>query len=235
MLRQASEQLGRVKALVPTDLPARLVLGNIYSGLSPGRALQVATDIRADPDLRPLGLTNEVEIALLEARAWFAMTNRGMAQGIIYALVDMHPGEDFVFDRCVATLIAGQSYADARKIIDRQLALAPNDLSALAAKVNLCFQTGDYSNAIPPLIVEASVRFAYSIFLVASLGFLGLGVPPPSPDWGLQVNEARTFVDIAPWMMAFPAAAIALLVIGTSLMADGLRYVFSPPGAERTR
>ena len=59
-------------------------------------------------------------------------------------------------------------------------------------------------NAIPPLVVEASVRFAYSIFLVASLGFLGLGVPPPSPDWGLQVNEARTFVDIAPWMMIAP-------------------------------
>jgi peptide/nickel transport system permease protein len=90
-------------------------------------------------------------------------------------------------------------------------------------------------NAVPPLIVEASVRFAYSIFLVASLGFLGLGVPPPSPDWGLQVNEARTFVDIAPWMMIFPAAAIALLVIGTSLMADGLRYVFSPPGSRGTR
>jgi peptide/nickel transport system permease protein len=86
-------------------------------------------------------------------------------------------------------------------------------------------------NAAPPLIVEASVRFAYSIFLVASLGFLGLGVPPPSPDWGLQVNEARTFFDTAPWMLLFPAGAIALLVIGTSLMADGLRHVFSPPGS----
>jgi peptide/nickel transport system permease protein len=89
-------------------------------------------------------------------------------------------------------------------------------------------------NAMPPLIVEASVRFAYSIFLVASLGFLGLGVPPPSPDWGLQVNEARTFFDTAPWMLLFPAGAIALLVIGTSLMADGLRHVFSPPGAGGT-
>ena len=65
-------------------------------------------------------------------------------------------------------------------------------------------------NAMPPLIVEASVRFAYSIFLVASLGFLGLGVPPP-------------------------AGAIALLVIGTSLMADGLRSVFSPRGSAGTR
>jgi peptide/nickel transport system permease protein len=90
-------------------------------------------------------------------------------------------------------------------------------------------------NAMPPLIVEASVRFAYSIFLVASLGFLGLGVSPPSPDWGLQVNEARTFVSVAPWMMAFPSVAIALLVIGTSLMADGLRQVFSPPGARQSK
>jgi peptide/nickel transport system permease protein len=85
-------------------------------------------------------------------------------------------------------------------------------------------------NAMPPLMVEASIRFAYSIFLVASLGFLGLGVPPPSPDWGRQVNEARTFFDAAPWMLLFPAGAISLLVIGTSLMADGLRHVFSPPG-----
>lgn len=90
-------------------------------------------------------------------------------------------------------------------------------------------------NAVPPLLVEASIRFAYSIFLVASLGFLGLGVQPPSPDWGRQVNEARTFFDAAPWMLLFPAAAISLLVIGTSLMADGLRHVFSPPGSERGR
>ena len=88
-------------------------------------------------------------------------------------------------------------------------------------------------NSMPPLLVEASVRFAYSIFLVASLGFLGLGVQPPSPDWGRQVNEARTFFDAAPWMLIFPASAISLLVIGTSLMSDGLRHVFSPPGSVR--
>lgn len=90
-------------------------------------------------------------------------------------------------------------------------------------------------NSMPPLLVEASIRFAYSIFLVASLGFLGLGVQPPSPDWGRQVNEARTFFDLAPWMLLFPTAAISLLVIGTSLMADGLRHVFGPPGAEEGR
>lgn len=85
-------------------------------------------------------------------------------------------------------------------------------------------------NATPPLLVEASMRFSYSIFLVASLGFLGLGVQPPSPDWGLQINEARNFFSSAPWMLLFPAATISLLVIATNLMSDGLRQVVQPGG-----
>jgi peptide/nickel transport system permease protein len=85
-------------------------------------------------------------------------------------------------------------------------------------------------NSLPPLLVEASMRFSYSIFLVASLGFLGLGVQPPSPDWGLQINDARNYFSIAPWMLYFPAGTIALLVIATSLMSDGLRQVMLPGG-----
>jgi peptide/nickel transport system permease protein len=85
-------------------------------------------------------------------------------------------------------------------------------------------------NSLPPLLVEASMRFSYSIFLVASLGFLGLGVQPPSPDWGLQINEAQNFFQIAPWVLLFPAGAIALLVVSTSLMSDGLRQVMLPGG-----
>ncbi len=85
-------------------------------------------------------------------------------------------------------------------------------------------------NSLPPLLVEASMRFSYSIFLVASLGFLGLGVQPPSPDWGLQINEARNFFSIAPWVLLFPACTIALLVIATNLMSDGLRQVMLPGG-----
>lgn len=82
--------------------------------------------------------------------------------------------------------------------------------------------------ATGPLVVEGSMRFSYAIFLVASLGFLGLGVQPPSPDWGLQINEARDYFALAPWTLLFPAAAIALLVISTSLTSDGLRQVLQP-------
>jgi peptide/nickel transport system permease protein len=77
----------------------------------------------------------------------------------------------------------------------------------------------------PALAVEVALRFSYAIFLVASLGFLGVGVQPPKPDWGLMVNDARHNVSSTPWTLYFPAGSIALLVIGVNLMADGLRRV----------
>ena len=76
---------------------------------------------------------------------------------------------------------------------------------------------------LPALSVEAALRFSYAIFLASSLGFLGVGVQPPSPDWGLMVNEARDTVSQTPWALYFPAGAISLLVISVNLMADGLK------------
>lgn len=83
---------------------------------------------------------------------------------------------------------------------------------------------------LPALAVEAALRFSYAIFLTASLGFLGLGVQPPSPDWGRMVNEARDSVSQTPWALWAPAGAIALLVIGVNLLSDGLRRVFRHEG-----
>ena len=78
-------------------------------------------------------------------------------------------------------------------------------------------------SVLPALSVEAALRFSYGIFLVASLGYLGVGVQPPTPDWGLMVKEARNSVRLTPWALYFPAGAISLLVIGVNLTADGLR------------
>jgi len=77
-------------------------------------------------------------------------------------------------------------------------------------------------NATGPIIVEASIRVSFAILLGASLGFLGLGVQPPAPDWGLQVSEGRNFILVAPWVVVFPSLAIASLVVGVNLLADGL-------------
>ncbi|NUM43905.1 MAG: ABC transporter permease [Anaerolineales bacterium] len=84
-----------------------------------------------------------------------------------------------------------------------------------------------FPSVLPALTVEASLRFSYAIFLVASLGYLGIGVQPPSANWGLMVNEARPHVSQLPWAMYFPAGAIALLVIGVNLMADGIKRVLT--------
>ena len=78
-------------------------------------------------------------------------------------------------------------------------------------------------SVLPALSVEAAMRFTYAIFLVASLGFLGVGVQPPSSNWGLMVNEARDFARTAPWTLWFPAGAISLLVVGMNLLADGVK------------
>lgn len=77
----------------------------------------------------------------------------------------------------------------------------------------------------PVLAVEAGLRFSYAIFLTASLGFLGVGIQPPNPDWGLMVNEARRTYTQVPWALYFPSAVIALVVIGVNLMSDGLKRV----------
>jgi peptide/nickel transport system permease protein len=83
---------------------------------------------------------------------------------------------------------------------------------------------------LPALAVEGALRFSYAIFLVASLGFLGAGVQPPNPDWGLMISEARNFVSLTPWALYFPAAAISLLVISVNLMAEGLDRVLQGRG-----
>jgi peptide/nickel transport system permease protein len=86
--------------------------------------------------------------------------------------------------------------------------------------------------ALPALAVEAALRFSYAIFLVASLGFLGVGVQPPSPNWGLMVKEARDNVNQAPWGLYFPAGAISVVVIGVNLLADGLRRLWQVSASE---
>lgn len=78
-------------------------------------------------------------------------------------------------------------------------------------------------NCMGPIIVEGSIRVSFAIFIIASLGFLGMGPPPPSPDWGMQVSEARTFVLYAPWTAIFPAAAIASFITSLNLFTDALR------------
>ena len=82
-------------------------------------------------------------------------------------------------------------------------------------------------NITQPIIVEGTVRLGYAVFTAATLSFLGFGLTPPSPDWGLTIASERVFVQSAPWTVLFPAAALASLVVGVNLITDGLSRVFS--------
>jgi len=74
-------------------------------------------------------------------------------------------------------------------------------------------------------MVKGSIYFGDTILVDTGLGFLGLGVQPSSPDWGLQVNEGRNYILTAWWITAFPSLAISSLVMGITLLADGLAEV----------
>ncbi len=84
-------------------------------------------------------------------------------------------------------------------------------------------------NAMTVLAVEFSVRLSYSILIVSSLGFLGLGVQPPSPDWGLMIGEGRQYIASAPWMTLAPAGAVASLVVGVNMLSDGIKQASGLP------
>ena len=80
-------------------------------------------------------------------------------------------------------------------------------------------------NAKAPLIVDACLRMGYTSILIGILGFLGLGLPPPTPDWGGMVNDNRAMALTFPHMTIFPCLAISSLVLGLNLLADGISEV----------
>src|SRR5919112_2208894 len=85
-------------------------------------------------------------------------------------------------------------------------------------------------NAVQPLIVQASLGMAGAVLSEASLSFLGLGVPPPAPSWGVMIDEARDLstLQAAPHALIFPGIAIALTVLAFNFIGDGLREYLDP-------
>lgn len=83
-------------------------------------------------------------------------------------------------------------------------------------------------NLIGPLVVIGSLEVAHAILLESALSFLGLGVQPPTPSWGLMVSEGKGLVFFDARLIALPGAAIAILVLGINLIGDGLRDVLTP-------
>jgi len=83
-------------------------------------------------------------------------------------------------------------------------------------------------NIISPIIVRITLGLGFTILTAAALGFLGLGAPPPTPEWGRTIAESREFLPDAWWYAAAPGLAIFLVVIGFNMLGDGLRDVLDP-------
>lgn len=88
-------------------------------------------------------------------------------------------------------------------------------------------------NIVSPLIVTATVRLGFVILTVAALSFLGLGTPPPTPDWGSDLSAARDYMETHPLIAAFPGLAICYTVLAFNLFGDGLRDILDPRLSQR--
>ncbi len=83
-------------------------------------------------------------------------------------------------------------------------------------------------NSAAPVIVIATLRLGTAILTAASLSFLGLGIRPPSPEWGTMLSDGRQFIQNAPWVAIFPGLAILVVVLALNLLGDGLRDALDP-------
>jgi peptide/nickel transport system permease protein len=83
-------------------------------------------------------------------------------------------------------------------------------------------------NVIAPVIIYASTIVGLLVVFTATLSFLGLGVPPPNPEWGLMVDEGRRVLSIAPHVATLPGIMIAITALSFNLVGDGLRYALDP-------
>jgi peptide/nickel transport system permease protein len=128
-------------------------------------------------------------------------------------------------------LVIGLSYIPLTGRVVRAAALSVRNLDYIAAarlrgaRGPAIMFTEILPNVTGPIVVESTVRIGYAIFAAASLSFLGLGVPPPSSNWGAMINETYVYLTVNPVMVFAPTIAIATLVVGVNLVADGLRRV----------
>lgn len=116
--------------------------------------------------------------------------------------------------RAVALTLRGRDYVLAARV------LGASDQRILVRHV--------LPNALPPLVVQASLGVGTAILIASSLGFLGLGAQPPMAEWGAMLSRGRTYITSAPFVITFPGIFIALTVLAFNLLGDGLRDALDP-------
>jgi peptide/nickel transport system permease protein len=188
------------------------VLSGYYGGLADTIAMRAVDGLLAFP-----GLLLYLLIVTL-VREW-KLEGIYIDMALIFAL-------GIAFAPEVARLSRGSMLAEKQKeYVEASRAIGDSSLSIALRQI--------LPNIISPLIVTATVRLGYVILIIAALSFLGLGTPPPTPDWGADLSAARDYMETAPLIAAFPGLAICYTVLAFNLFGDGLRDILDPRLAER--
>jgi peptide/nickel transport system permease protein len=116
-------------------------------------------------------------------------------------------------------------YAETRRLREAMFVEALEGLGARPLRIMFLHIL---PNVASPIIVRATIGMGYAILTAAVLGFLGMGAPPPQPEWGLMVSESREFLPDAWWFATFPGLAIFVVVFAFNLLGDGLRDIVDP-------
>jgi peptide/nickel transport system permease protein len=211
-----------------SDDLGRDVLSRVLAGAS--SVLTIA------PLATALGLLGGVSLGLVTGYY------RGLVDDVAMRIVDAMLAFPMIIIAVLVIAVFGASTANVVLVIGvvftpiiartvRSSVLAERDREYVAA-AKLRGESGLYimaaeilPNLTGPIAVEATIRLGYAIFTSATLAFLGLGVQPPNPDWGLVIAQGRGLVSVAPWIVLFPAFALATLVVGVNLVVDGLKQV----------
>ena len=151
--------------------------------------------------------------ALVLALALGAVMGVGLT-GVVIAL-------GVVYTPTFARLMRGQVLT----VREREFVLAARVIGAPAWRI---VAQHVLPNVATPIVVQASLSIAFAILAEASLSFLGLGVPPPEPSWGGMINQGRGYLQVAPWIVFGPGAALFVTVLGLNFVGDAIRDALDP-------
>ena len=150
---------------------------------------------------------------MLLALALVAILGTSLVNVLLAVMISISPMYIRVVRASILSVI-GQDYIEAAK------ACGTSDLAIIVKHV--------LPNAIGPIIVQATMSVGTVILSVASISFLGMGIQPPTPEWGSMLSEAKNFMLLSPHMVLYPGLAIGLTAFSINLMGDGLRDALDP-------
>lgn len=222
---------GVLASLLGTDDLGRDVLSRLVLGARISLGVGAAVILLALPAGMLLGLVAGVHGGLVDSVIMRLLDILMSIPGVMLAIVVvaiLGPGLDNAV--IAVSIVAVPKFARVMRasvLVEMRKAYVTAARSFGAGKPWLMF-VEILPNCLAPVVVQATLGFGDAILEIAALGFLGLGARAPLPEWGTMLNDARPYIETAPWMVALPGLCILLVVLAFNLFGDGLRDALDP-------